>query len=116
MCSISCEALGAPGIHYSRDRARDTEVAITPFPLDTSLSAPVFLSRLVKFEKYLNMCEVTYHGMCHFARAKGSTWESQRPGVSNICPFNLSNIHTIMAREERPVVKTWYLSKVTVFS
>lgn len=95
MCSTSCEALGAPGIHYSRDWARGIEVPSLPsLWVPVFLSAPVFLSRLAKFEKYLNMCEVTYHGMCHFARAKGSTQESQRPGVYNICPFNLSNIHT----------------------
>lgn len=49
------------------------------------------------------MFEVTYHGMCHCAKTKGSTWESHRPTVYNICPFNLSNIHTIMTCEEGAV-------------
>lgn len=63
-------------------------------PDDRKISHAHGFPGLAKFEKYLNMCEVTYHGMCHFARAKSSTWESQRPGVYNTCPFNLSNIHT----------------------
>lgn len=51
------------------------------------------------------MFEVTYHGMCHCAKTKGSTGESHRPTVYNICPFNLSNIHTIMTCEEGAVGK-----------